>query len=134
MSIDISKEGDTVRLTPDGPLVGGECDDLMAIIADQIREGEMLFDVDLAQTDYLDSNGLGVLVVAAKTVRDSGGQVRVRNLSADLKPLFELTRLSEILRLDDDDIGGAGRLAPLSPRPSPLSDSAEVVKDDRTAI
>lgn len=58
--------------------------------------GCLNFTVDFTDAEYMDSAGLGMLVAVRNQVLESGGFVRVTNLSGKLKRLFELTCLIEI--------------------------------------
>ena len=57
--------------------------------------------IDFAQTGYIDSSGLGVLVSLAKKVREQGGDLRLAGLNDDLRTLFELTKLDTLFTLVD---------------------------------
>ena len=58
--------------------------------------------VDFANTAYIDSSGLGVLVSLSKKIREQGGELVLASLNEDLRTLFELTKLDTLFRIADD--------------------------------
>jgi anti-sigma B factor antagonist len=125
MTIIVQKRGDVVRLSTDGPLLVADRDEFSHVMADQLRRGERVFDFDLGRVNYIDSAGLSTLVDVSKGVRDHGGKIRLVNLGSDLKALFELTRLAELFRIDDEGDGTAERMAPVPRAPHPVSGAAD---------
>ncbi|NUQ20514.1 MAG: STAS domain-containing protein [Gemmatimonadaceae bacterium] len=64
---------------------------------DETDHGVRRIVVDLRETEYIDSSGLGALVSVSKKLRDLAGQLWVSNLNSDLRTLFQLTRLELVL-------------------------------------
>jgi anti-sigma B factor antagonist len=85
----------------DGQLIVGNRHDLKQKILDAMEAGDHKFVIDFAQTGYIDSSGLGVLVSLAKKVREQGGDLRLAGLNDDLRTLFELTKLDTLFTLVD---------------------------------
>ncbi len=85
----------------DGQLIVGNRHDLKQKILDAMEAGDRKFVIDFAQTGYIDSSGLGVLVSLAKKVREQGGDLRLAGLNDDLRTLFELTKLDTLFTLVD---------------------------------
>ncbi len=52
---------------------------------------------------FINSSGLGKLILTAKKTAESGGSLKVINLSDDLKDLFNFTRLSEKINIFDSE-------------------------------
>ena len=59
------------------------------------------FVIDFANTGYIDSSGLGVLVSLSKKIREQGGELRLAGLNEDLRTLFELTKLDTLFKISD---------------------------------
>jgi anti-sigma B factor antagonist len=57
--------------------------------------------VDLAETTFLDSSALGVLVRALKRLRHHGGDLVLRHPSRNARRVFHLTGLDLILTIED---------------------------------
>lgn len=51
--------------------------------------------VDLAEMEFIDSTGLGVLVGALKRVKEQGGTLELRALSPSARRVFDITGLSK---------------------------------------
>src|SRR5947208_4657555 len=135
MSFSIKKEGEIVVVDVEGQLIVGNRQELKQKVLDELERGEKKFLIDFAQTGYVDSSGLGVLVSLSKKIREQGGELALTNLNDDLKTLFKLTKLDTLFSLRDDwdeGDGGAGRAASPPPRSSgPLRGSARPESDDR---
>ena len=85
----------------DGQLIVGNRHDLKKKVLEAVEAGETKFVIDFAATGYIDSSGLGVLVSLAKKVREAGGELRLAALNADLRTLFELTKLDNLFTISD---------------------------------
>ena len=116
MSFSAAKHGDTISIDIDGHLVVGNRQALKQLVFDLLSRGERHFRVDFARTRYVDSSGLGVLLAMAKRVAEDGGTLRLANLDADLRTLFELTKLDTLFRFED---AGAATEGPADVRSPP---------------
>ena len=74
---------------------------LCAFPQNQLEGGDQKFVIDFANTGYIDSSGLGVLVSLSKKIREQGGELRLSSLNEDLRTLFELTKLDSLFQLAD---------------------------------
>lgn len=54
--------------------------------------------VDLGQTTFIDSSGLGALVSGLKTCRQAGGDLRIAAAGEQVRTVLKLTNLDRILR------------------------------------
>ena len=100
MSFSVAKHGDTVTIVIEGHLVVGNRQALKQLVLDELARGERQFRVDFRRTRYVDSSGLGVLLAMAKRVTEEHGSFRLANLDADLRTLFELTKLDTLFQYD----------------------------------
>ena len=66
-----------------------------AALPDQLHTIE----VDLSQTSFLDSCGLGALIWLRKTARSRNGTVRLLNPPPGVQTLFDLTRMHNIFEI-----------------------------------
>jgi anti-sigma B factor antagonist len=55
--------------------------------------GDRKFLMNLEDVDYIDSAGLGELVVVFTTVRSQGGHVKLLNLTHRIRDLLQITKL-----------------------------------------
>lgn len=85
----------------DGQLIVGNRQELKQKIMEAVEGGDRKVLVDFSNTGYIDSSGLGVLVSLAKKLRELGGELRLAGLNADLRTLFELTKLDTLFEITD---------------------------------
>src|SRR5690606_19343115 len=101
MSFQTSKQNDVVVVDVDGQLIVGNRQELKQKVLDELEAGERKFLIDFANTGYIDSSGLGVLVSLSKKIREKSGELRLANLNEDLRTLFELTKLDTLFNIAD---------------------------------
>jgi anti-sigma B factor antagonist len=99
MSFQTSKENGILVVDVDGQLIVGNRQELKQKVLDELESGERKFLIDFANTGYIDSSGLGVLVSLSKKIREQGGELRLANLNEDLRTLFELTKLDTLFSI-----------------------------------
>jgi anti-anti-sigma factor len=56
--------------------------------------------LDLAGVDYMNDDGLGLLVWAFKRLRQEGGSLVLRNPQADVRRALDMTGLSRVLTIE----------------------------------
>jgi len=126
MSFHVTRKGDIVVIGVEGQLVAGNRQQLKQKVGEELERGSRRFLIDFADTGYVDSAGLGVLVSLSKKIREVDGELRLTNLSDDLRMLFELTRLDTLFELADR---GSAADAPPSAADAPGA-SGERRRDD----
>lgn len=57
--------------------------------------------LDLSEIEFIDSTGLGALVVIRKAL-EGRGELVIRGVQPNVWPLFRLTRMDKIFRIDAD--------------------------------
>ena len=73
--------------------------ELKKVLAQAIDAGRIRIVVDLAETTFVDSSALGVLVVASKRLRSCYGALAIVNLNENLTTIFKMTGLDQILTI-----------------------------------
>ncbi|MFW5905131.1 MAG: STAS domain-containing protein [bacterium] len=101
MAFNLSREGEVTVVDVNGQLIVGNRQELKQKVLDELEKGERRFLIDFADTGYIDSSGLGVLVSLSKKIREQGGELRLSSLNEDLRTLFELTKLDTLFRIAD---------------------------------
>lgn len=95
---------DVVVLDLSGRITIGEG---TVIVRDTIRKlldaGDRKFLINLANCDYIDSSGLGELVTSFTTVRNSGGQLKLLNLTRRVQDLLQITKLLTVFESYNDE-------------------------------
>lgn len=101
MAFTVVKQGDVTVVDVDGQLIVGNRQELKQKVLEELDGGDRKFVIDFANTGYIDSSGLGVLVSLSKKIREQGGELRLASLNEDLRTLFELTKLDTLFRIAD---------------------------------
>jgi anti-sigma B factor antagonist len=84
--------------------VRGEIDlftapELKQVLAESIEAGRIRIVVDLAETTFLDSTALGVLIGAVKRLRSREGALAIVNVDENIAKTFEITGLDQIFTI-----------------------------------
>lgn len=99
---DREREG-VVLLTMKGRLTVGESNRLREIVTGKIHAGHLNIILDLGETDYIDSTGLGSMVICYTTTKKAGGMVKLLNLNKRNVELLILTKLHTIFEVFSDE-------------------------------
>lgn len=95
------REGVTV-LSLRGRLTAGDCDVLRDKLNDLIAANRVQVVMDLSALDYIDSTGLGNLVLGYTSLRKQGGSLKLVNLNKRNLELLLLTKLHTVFEVFDD--------------------------------
>lgn len=87
-----------VILTPQGRLTVVSVPRLRDAVADALEAGGTILVVNLAETTFVDSSGLGALVSALKSARQAGGDLRLVAPSEQVSMVLRLTNLDRVLQ------------------------------------
>ena len=68
-------------------------------ISNLITNGAKIILVDFKDVTFMDSSGLGALVLALKTVRASGSKIFICAINDQVKMLFELTSMDKVFQI-----------------------------------
>ncbi|MBZ5575174.1 MAG: STAS domain-containing protein [Acidobacteriia bacterium] len=80
-----------------GKLTLGEgCGTLRETIKDAIAKGDRKILVNLKETTYIDSSGLGELVSSYASVTNAGGQIKLLNAESRVHDLLTVTKLYSV--------------------------------------
>ncbi len=97
------REGITI-LDLDGRItVGPEATALREKVAELTQAGVNNLVLNLAKVDYIDSTGLGALVMCATSRRKSGGNVKLENLNRRNVELLVMTKLATVFEIFADE-------------------------------
>lgn len=99
MGFQVSQSGEVTLVEVEGQLIVGNRQELKQQVLERLEAGDRKFVIDFANTGYIDSSGLGVLVSLSKKIREHGGELRLANLNEDLRTLFELTKLDTLFQI-----------------------------------
>ena len=106
MALDIQqheREGVLVLTMKGRIVVGKEATALREKVTEAAAAGYKNLVFNLADVDYIDSTGLGALVMCATTMRKSGGTVKLVNLTKRSIELLVMTRLATAFEIFNDE-------------------------------
>lgn len=102
MDLDVSTRADGIAVVvPRGRLNMVSARQLKETFSDLVAAGSSRIVVDLAETTFLDSSGLGALIGGLKAARQAGGDLRIARPTPAVVSVFELTNLDRVLRARD---------------------------------
>jgi anti-sigma B factor antagonist len=111
-SLNTRKVNDVVVIDMSGQLGGGEP---VLLLRNTVRrfmeDGSRKFVLNLGQVNYVDSSGLGELVVTYTSARNRQGDVKLLNLSKIAKDLLQVTKLLTVFDVFDDESKAVQSLA-----------------------
>ncbi|GIG36322.1 STAS domain-containing protein [Cellulomonas pakistanensis] len=81
-----------------GRLTMAAAGELKAAVDREVAAGRTLVVVDLGDTAFLDSSGLGALVGGLRSARAAGGDLRIARVGAQVRTVLELTTMDRVLR------------------------------------
>lgn len=95
-------------VTPQGRLNMVSARRLKEVLADLVASGTSRIVVDMAETTFLDSSGLGALISGLKSARQAGGDLRIARPTPSVVTVFKLTNLDKVLRPRESVEGAFG--------------------------
>jgi len=105
MAFDIQgreREGITI-LDLKGRLVVGDSNLLREKVNEQSANGKKNIALNLADVDYIDSTGLGTMVICYTSLQKAGGALKLYNLNRRNIELLLLTKLSTVFQIFGDE-------------------------------
>jgi len=71
---------------------------LREILSGLVEAGTSRIVVDLEETSFMDSSGLGALISGLKSARQAGGDLRITRPTAAVVAVLEMTNLDKVLK------------------------------------
>jgi anti-anti-sigma factor len=93
----------TVRtFNPEGRLDGDRANQLRQEIMDAVQEKPDIVLLDLTEVNFMNSSAIGALVAMKKAVEKADIKFCLCSVSDQVKVIFELTRMDQVLKPFDD--------------------------------
>lgn len=89
-------------IEPSGILDSTKAADFRKQVEDALETGADMLLIDLKDITFVDSSGLGALVVALKAVKARDRQMYICSINEQLRMLFELTSMDRVFNLFSD--------------------------------
>src|SRR5437016_3533444 len=92
-------QGETLRVSEIGELGATNANAFRDRVRAELVEAHKNIDVDLAQTPFLDSCGLGALIALHKTISSRNGSLRLLNPQPQVQQILDLTQMDRIFEI-----------------------------------
>jgi anti-sigma B factor antagonist len=89
-------------IKPVGVLDGVQANELRQQVSELVASGNNLVMLDMADVNFIDSSGLGALIVALKMLRTAGGDLYLCSIAEPVQHLFGVTRMDRIFDIFGD--------------------------------
>lgn len=89
-------------IEPSGILDGTQAEEFRQQVEDALAEGADTLLIDLKGITFVDSSGLGILVVVLKKVRAARKNMYVCSINEQVRMLFELTSMDQVFEVLED--------------------------------
>jgi anti-sigma B factor antagonist len=76
---------------------------LRKMVKDLIQEGRAKIILNLEDVDYIDSSGIGELVVAHSSLEAIKGELKLLNLTRRVRDIVQITRLFTVFDIQTDE-------------------------------
>lgn len=89
-------------IAPEGILDGTKAVDFRSLVDHTVKEDTDVVLVDFSNITFMDSSGLGALVLALKTIRGAEKKMCLCSVNEQVKMLFELTSMDRVFDIFSD--------------------------------
>ena len=106
------REGVTILDMKGRITVGAEAGALREAVAACVTDGIKQLVLNLAHVDFIDSTGLGAVVMCSTTMRKNGGVVKLLNLNRRNIELLVMTKLATVFETFNDETDAVNSFFP----------------------
>lgn len=99
MDIKPRNVGRATVLDISGQIRGSEVADFKSYVRNCVKDGVRDIVLNLAEVQFIDSSGVGMLIHMLQEVRSQGGDMRLLNLSEDIHDLFEMVAIDRLFQI-----------------------------------
>ncbi len=89
-------------ISPQGILDGTQAKEFRKEVDQSLKEGSKIILVDFCDVTFMDSSGLGALVLALKAIRSNGSKIMLCSINEQVTMLFELTSMDKVFKIFAD--------------------------------
>ena len=106
------REGVTILDMKGRITVGPEATALREAVAAAVADTVRQLVLNLAQVDFIDSTGLGAVVMCSTTMRKAGGTVKLLNVNRRNIELLVMTKLATVFEIFNDETDAVSSFFP----------------------
>jgi anti-anti-sigma factor len=81
--------------------INAGADPLVKLLGDDVYSGKVL--IDMSESDYIDSSGVGWLIASNKRFNQSGGKLLIHSLQPQVRKIFSVLQMQHVLNLREND-------------------------------
>jgi len=102
MKLSHREEAGIAILEPKGKIMGGPDATLLNDQLNEfIKQGKLKVVIDLADVDWMNSTGLGILIAGLTTLRNKNGVLKLANVTEKIQSLLTITKLITVFDAHD---------------------------------
>ncbi len=102
MRLSDREQDGVVILSPKGKIMGGPDASLLHDkLYEYIEQNKKRVIIDLAQVDWMNSTGLGILISGYTTLRNNEGELKLANVTEKIQSLLTITKLVTVFEAYD---------------------------------
>jgi anti-sigma B factor antagonist len=103
MEINQRSKGETVVLDISGEIDLYNAPEIKDIINQLIEEQKYCVVINLEKVSYIDSSGIGALISSLSNLKKYQGGLKIINVYASVRKVFELTKLTSFFEIYDSE-------------------------------
>lgn len=97
MKFKMTQQGTVTIIRLQGNVMGGpDATTLNSQIHELLEEGKNQVVLDLADVEFMNSSGLGMLIGGASTLKNAGGRLKLAKASDKILALIKITKLTPV--------------------------------------
>ena len=105
VKLNVRQVGDVSVVDVAGRITLGEGSSaLRDALRDMVTKGQKKILLNLGDVSYIDSSGIGELVSGFTSVTNSGGQLKLLNLTKRVQDLLQITKLNTVFDVHDSEV------------------------------
>jgi anti-sigma B factor antagonist len=102
MKFKVAQQGTITVISLEGNVMGGpDAASLNSQLHDLVLAKKIQVVLDLAEVEFMNSSGLGMLIGGASTLKNAGGRLKLANASEKIVALIKITKLTPVFELFD---------------------------------
>ncbi len=104
MEINRRESGEVVIFDINGEIDLYNAPEIKDKIKDEMNNGKVNIVINLDKVSYIDSSGIGVLISSLSNLKKVGGALKLINVYASVRKVFELTKLTSFFDIYDSEV------------------------------
>lgn len=108
MEINRRESGEIVIFDINGEIDLYNAPEIKDKIKEEMNKGKVNIIINLDKVSYIDSSGIGVLISSLSNLKKVGGALKLINVYASVRKVFELTKLTSFFDIYDSESDALG--------------------------